>query len=129
MADVRATLARIPGIAATVGQPLGHRIDHMLSVPRANIAIKIFGSDLNKLFAIGNQIKASIAGLNGLVDLNVEQQIEVPQIQIRANRDLLATYGISMNQFNEFIDVSFGGEKLSDIYEGQRRFDLVLLLK
>jgi CzcA family heavy metal efflux pump len=128
MADVRATLARIPGIAATVGQPLGHRIDHMLSGTRANIAIKIFGSDLNKLFAIGNQIKASIAGVNGLVDLNVEQQIEVPQIQIRANRDLLATYGISMNQFNEFIDVSFGGEKLSDIYEGQRRFDLVLRL-
>ena len=128
MADVRATLVRIPGIAATVGQPLGHRIDHMLSGTRANIAIKIFGSDLNKLFAIGNQIKASIAGINGLVDLNVEQQIEVPQIQIRANRDLLATYGISMNQFNEFIDVSFGGEKLSDIYEGQRRFDLVLRL-
>jgi Cu/Ag efflux pump CusA len=100
----------------------------MLSGTRANIAIKIFGSDLNKLFAIGNQIKASIAGVNGLVDLNVEQQIEVPQIQIRANRDLLATYGISMNQFNEFIDVSFGGEKLSDIYEGQRRFDLVLRL-
>ncbi len=128
MTDVRATLARIPGIAATVGQPLGHRIDHMFSGTRANIAIKIFGSDLNKLFAIGNQIKASIAGLNGLVDLNVEQQIEVPQIQIRANRDMLATYGISMNQFNEFIDVSFGGEKLSDIYEGQRRFDLVLRL-
>ena len=128
MADVRATLARIPGIAATVGQPLGHRIDHMLSGTRANIAIKIFGSDLNKLFAIGNQIKGSIAGINGLVDLNVEQQIEVPQIQIRANRDMLATYGISMNQFNEFIDVSFGGEKLSDIYEGQRRFDLVLRL-
>jgi CzcA family heavy metal efflux pump len=128
MADIRATLVQIPGIAATVGQPLGHRIDHMLSGTRANIAIKIFGSDLNKLFAIGNQIKASIAGVNGLVDLNVEQQIEVPQIQIRANRDLLATYGISMNQFNEFIDVSFGGEKLSDIYEGQRRFDLVLRL-
>ena len=128
MTDVRATLARIPGIAATVGQPLGHRIDHMLSGTRANIAVKIFGSDLNKLFAIGNQIKTSIAGINGLVDLNVEQQIEVPQIQIRANRDMLATYGISMNQFNEFIDVSFGGEKLSDIYEGQRRFDLVLRL-
>jgi CzcA family heavy metal efflux pump len=128
MADVRTILARIPGIAATVGQPLGHRIDHMLSGTRANIAIKIFGSDLNKLFTIGNQIKSSITGINGLVDLNVEQQIEVPQIQIRANRDMLAAYGISMNQFNEFIDVSFGGEKLSDIYEGQRRFDLVLRL-
>lgn len=128
MTDVRATLARIPGIAATVGQPLGHRIDHMLSGTRANIAIKIFGNDLNKLFALGNQVKSSVTGIEGLVDVNVEQQIEVPQIQIRANRDMLATYGISMNQFNEFIDISFGGEKLSDIYEGQRRFDLVLRL-
>jgi Cu/Ag efflux pump CusA len=120
MADVRATLAKIPGIAATVGQPLGHRIDHMLSGTRANIAIKIFGNDLNKLF--------SITGTEGLVDLNVDQQIEIPQIQIRANREMLAGYGISMNQFNEFVDISFGGEKLSDIYEGQRRFDLILRL-
>ncbi|MRR21392.1 efflux RND transporter permease subunit, partial [bacterium] len=128
LADVRVTLAGIPGIASTVGQPLGHRIDHMLSGTRANIAIKIFGNDLNRLFAIGNQVKSSVDGIEGLVDVNVDQQIEIPQIQIRANRDMLATYGISMNQFNEYIDVSFGGEKVSDIYEGQRRFDLVLRL-
>ncbi|MCJ7820164.1 MAG: efflux RND transporter permease subunit, partial [Bacteroidales bacterium] len=128
MAEVRATLARIPGIAATVGQPLGHRIDHMLSGTRANIAIKIFGNDLNKLFTLGNQVKSSVTGIEGLVDVNVDQQIEIPQIQIRANREMLAIYGISMNQFNEFVDISFGGEKLSDIYEGQRRFDLVLRL-
>ena len=128
MADVRATLTRIPGIAATVGQPLGHRIDHMLSGTRANIAIKIFGNDLNRLFTIGNQIKTSVIGIEGLVDINVDQQIEIPQIQIKANREMLASYGISMNQFNEFVDISFGGEKLSDIYEGQRRFDLILRL-
>ena len=128
MAEVRATLARIPGIAATVGQPLGHRIDHMLSGTRANIAIKIFGNDLNKLFTLGNQVKSSVTGIEGLVDVNVDQQIEIPQIQIRANREMLANYGISMNQFNEFVDISFSGEKLSDIYEGQRRFDLVLRL-
>lgn len=128
MADVREKLAGIPGIASTVGQPLGHRIDHMISGTRANIAIKIFGTDLNKMFSIGNQIKASIANVEGLVDVNVDQQVEVPQIQIRANRDMLAHYGISIMQFNEFIDVAFGGEKLSDIYEGQRRFDLVLRL-
>ena len=128
MAEVRATLARTPGIAATVGQPLGHRIDHMLSGTRANIAIKIFGNDLNKLFALGNQVKSSVTGIEGLVDVNVDQQIEIPQIQIRANREMLAIYGISMNLFNEFVDISFGGEKLSDIYEGQRRFDLVLRL-
>jgi CzcA family heavy metal efflux pump len=128
MADVRATLSRIPGIAFTVGQPLGHRIDHMLSGTRANIAIKLFGTDLNKLFSTGNEIKSAIIGVEGLVDVNVDQQVEIPQIQIRANRDMLARYGITMEQFNEFIDISFGGEKLADIYEGQRSFDLVLRL-
>ncbi len=128
LADVRAKLAGIPGIASTVGQPLGHRIDHMLTGTKANIAIKIFGNDLNRLFALGNQVKSSVKGIEGLVDVNVDQQIEVPQVQIRADRDMLSAYGISMNRFNEFIDIAFGGEKLSDIYEGQRRFDLILRL-
>jgi CzcA family heavy metal efflux pump len=128
MTDVRAKIAGIPGIAATVGQPLGHRIDHMISGTRANIAIKVFGTDLNKMFTMGNEIKNAISDVEGLVDVNVDQQVEIPQIQIRANRDMLAQYGITIEQFNEFIDISFGGEKLSDIYEGQRRFDLVLRL-
>ena len=128
MADVRSTLSGIPGIAFTVGQPLGHRIDHMLSGTRANIAIKLFGSDLNKMFSLGNAIKSSIVDVEGLVDVNVDQQIEIPQIQIRANRDMLAQYGITTQQFNEFVDIAFGGEKLADIYEGQRSFGLVLRL-
>lgn len=128
MADVRETLASIPGIAFTVGQPLGHRIDHMLSGTRANIAIKLFGNDLNKMFTIGNQIKNSIVDIEGLVDVNVDQQVEIPQIQIRANREMLASYGITLEQFNEFVDIAFGGEKLSDIYEGQKSFGLVLRL-
>lgn len=128
MSDIRTTLSRIPGIAYTVGQPLGHRIDHMLSGTRANIAIKLFGNDLNKLFSLGNQIKSSVTGIEGLVDLNVDQQIETPQLQIRANRDMLARYGITMQQFNEFVETAFGGEKLADIYEGQRSFDLILRL-
>lgn len=128
MIDVREKIAGIPGIAATVGQPLGHRIDHMISGTRANIAIKVFGTDLNKMFVIGNEIKSAITGVQGLVDVNVDQQVEIPQIQIRANREMLAQYGITTAQFNEFIDISFGGEKLADIYEGQRRFDLVLRL-
>lgn len=128
MTDVRSTLSRIPGIAFTVGQPLGHRIDHMLSGTRANIAIKLFGSDLNKMFSLGNEIKSSIADVEGLVDVNVDQQIEIPQIQIRANRDMLAQYGITVQEFNEFVDIAFGGEKLADIYEGQRSFGLVLRL-
>jgi len=128
LADVRKTLSRIPGIAFTVGQPLGHRIDHMLSGTRANIAIKLFGNDLNRMFSVGNQIKSAIVDIEGLVDVNVDQQVEIPQIQIRANRDMLAQYGITIEQFNEFIDIAFGGEKLADIYEGQRSFDLVLRL-
>lgn len=129
MADVRQTLAAIPGIAFTVGQPLGHRIDHMLSGTRANIAIKLFGTDLNRMYFTANEIKGAITGIEGLVDVNVDQQIEIPQIQIRANRNMLAEYGISVERFNEFINIAFGGEKLSDIYEGQRSFDLVLRLK
>lgn len=128
MEEVRSKLSAIPGIAYTVGQPLGHRIDHMLSGTRANIAIKLFGSDLNKMFDVGNEIKASILDIEGLVDVNVDQQIEIPQIQIRANREMLTFYGISLEQFNEFIDIGFGGEKLSDIYEGQQSFELILKL-
>ena len=126
--DVRATLAGVPGIAATVGQPLGHRIDHMLSGTRANIAIKLFGTDLNKMFMLGNQIQNAISDIEGLVDVSVEQQTEIPQIQIRANREMLASYGISFEVFNEFVEIAFAGKKLSDIYEGQQRYDLVLWL-
>lgn len=126
--DVRAKLATVPGVAATVGQPLGHRIDHMLSGTRANIAIKIFGTDLSRMFMLGNQIKSSVEGINGLVDVSVEQQTETPQLQVRANRGMLAKYGISIEDFNKFVELAFAGEKLSDIYEGQRSFDLVLRL-
>jgi len=128
MSEVRATLSSIPGITYTVGQPLGHRIDHMLSGTRANIAIKIFGPDINKMYVLGNNIKSKIEKVEGLVDINVEQQINVPQIQIKANRQKLIKYGISIKDFNEFIEVAFGNEKLADIYEGMRNFDLVIKL-
>ena len=128
LADVRASLGGIPGIAFTVGQPLEHRIDHMLSGTRANIAIKLFGTDLNRMFATGNEIKSAILDVQGLVDVNVDQQVEIPQIQIRPRRDLLAQYGISLETFNTFVEVGFGGEKMADIYEGQRSFDLMLRL-
>ncbi|MDR1122014.1 MAG: CusA/CzcA family heavy metal efflux RND transporter [Dysgonamonadaceae bacterium] len=128
MADVRKKLAGIPGVVTTVGQPLGHRIDHILSGTRANIAIKLFGNDLNTLFSLGNQIKNAIAGIPGLADVGVEQQTEVPQLQIRANRLLLARYGISIEQFNRFVSTAFSGEKMGEIYEGQRSFDLILRL-
>jgi CzcA family heavy metal efflux pump len=126
MADVRQTLAGIPGIAVSIGQPLGHRIDHILSGTKANIAIKLFGSDLSSLFLIGKQIQRSIEGIEGLVDVSVEQQTETPQLQIRANRGMLARYGISIEAFNQFVEQAFAGEKLAEIFEGQRSFDLVL---
>ena len=126
MEDVRAKLANVSGANITIGQPIGHRIDHMLSGTRANIAIKIFGTDLAKLFSISNEIKAAITPISGLVDLSVEQQIEIPQIQIKAKRDMLNHYGIPVGQFNEFVDVAFAGEKVSEVYEGNRSFDLIL---
>lgn len=128
LADVRSRLANIPGVVTSVGQPLGHRIDHMLSGTQANIAIKIFGSDLSSLFMMGNQIKNSIQEIEGVVDVAVEQQTEVPQLQLRANRLMLAKYGITIDDFNRFINFAFPGEKLADIYEGERSFDLVIKL-
>jgi len=126
MADVREKLAGVTGANITIGQPIGHRIDHMLSGTRANIAIKIFGNDLNKLFTLSNEIKAKIQNVEGLVDLSVEQQVEIPQIQIKAKREVLNQYGITIGQFNEFVDVAFAGEKVSEIYEGNKTFDLML---
>ena len=126
--DMRRRLAGVPGIAATIGQPLGHRIDHIMSGTRANIAIKLFGTDLSKMYMIGNQIKGAIEGIDGLVDLSVEQQTETPQLQTRANRAALARYGISIEDFNNFIEQAFSGRKIADIYEGQRSFDIILRL-
>ncbi|MEX2594110.1 MAG: efflux RND transporter permease subunit, partial [Anditalea sp.] len=107
-------------------QPLGHRIDHMLSGTRANIAIKLFGTDLGKMFSLSNQVKETITGIEGLVDVSVEQQVEIPQVQIRANREMLAKYGITVGEFTEVVDVAFAGEKVSEVYVGARSFDLVL---
>jgi CzcA family heavy metal efflux pump len=126
MTEVREKLAGVSGVNITIGQPIGHRIDHMLSGTRANIAIKIFGTDLNKLFTLSNEIKNEIQSIEGLVDLSVEQQVEIPQVQIKAKRDMLNHYGITIGEFNEFVDVAFAGEKVSEVYEGARTFDLIL---
>jgi CzcA family heavy metal efflux pump len=126
MADVREKLAGVTGVNITIGQPIGHRIDHMLSGTRANIAIKVFGHDLNQLYRISNEIKAAISDIDGLVDIGVEQQVEIPQVQIIANREMLHHYGITIGAFNEFIDVGFAGEKVSEVYEDAKTFDLIL---
>ncbi|MDE5609111.1 MAG: efflux RND transporter permease subunit, partial [Bacteroidales bacterium] len=127
--EVRHKLAEVPGVVTSVGQPLGHRIDHILSGTQAAVAIKVFGPNLSRLYALGNQIQAEIADVPGVVDLNVEQQTLTPQLQIRANRAMLARHGITVAQFNRFVQLAFSGAKVGDIYEGQRRFDLVVRLK
>ncbi|MGK0314943.1 MAG: CzcA family heavy metal efflux pump [Saprospiraceae bacterium] len=123
---LRSKLSIVPGANITIGQPIAHRIDHMLSGTRANIAIKIFGEDLNRLFTTGNDIKRAIEGIDGLVDISVEQQTEVPQVSIVPNRIMLAKYGIKMSAFADFVDVALAGEPVGQIFEGQRSYDLVL---
>jgi len=126
MEDIREKLGSVPGVAFTVGQPLGHRIDHMISGTRANIAIKIFGDDLSTLYLTGKRIEAAINSIPNLVDVTTEEQTEVPQLQLRANRERLAHYGITVEDFTNFVEWGFSGEKMTEIYEGQRRFDLIL---
>ena len=121
-------MASVPGVVTSVGQPLEHRIDHMVSGTQADLAIKIFGPDLNRLFTTGNLIKALLGEFENVVDVNVEQQVETPQLQIRANRERLALHGITMEQFNAFVEAAFPGKKLGEIYEQERSFDLILRL-
>ena len=124
--EVREKLESLPGVNIEVGQPISHRIDAMLSGTRANIAIKIFGPDLNRLYSLGNRVKAAIADVEGVADLNVEQQVERPQLKIVPNRDLLAKFGITMAEFNRSVGLLLGGETVSTVFEGNRSFDLTL---
>ena len=129
VADVRERLAKFPHVVTSVGQPLEHRIDHMVSGTQADLAIKIFGPELPVLFSKGTEIKDLLAtAFPEVVDVNVEQQREIPQIQIRANRDSLAHYGITMDQFNAFIEASFPAKKVGSVYEKGRSFDIILRL-
>lgn len=123
--DVRSKLSAIPGINFEVGQPITHRINHMLSGTRSAIAIKLFGTDLKEMYKIGNKIKDNIEDIDGLVDLMVEQQVEIPQIQITPKRNMLASYGIKVKDFLEFVDVAFAGENITNVFEGERSFNLV----
>ena len=124
--DVRQKLSVITGANIEIGQPISHRIDAMLSGTQASIAIKLFGDDLNKMFTIGNQIKDAIQDVEGIADLNVEQQIERPELKIIPKREMLAKYGISLPDFNEFIAVNMAGEVVSQVYEQGKSFNLIV---
>lgn len=124
--DVREKLSTISGANIEIGQPISHRIDAMLSGTEANIAIKLFGTDLNRMFQIGNQIKDAVKGIEGLVDLKVEQQIERPQLTITPKRDILAKFGIPLQEFQEYVNVMLGGEVVSQVYDDGKTFDLTV---
>ena len=124
--EVRQKLAVLPGVNIEIGGPISHRIDAMLSGTKANIAIKLFGSDLNKMYEIGQKIKTSISGVEGIADINVEQQVERPELNITPRREMLARYGISLPEFAEVVKVMMEGEVVSTVYEGNRSFDLTL---
>jgi CzcA family heavy metal efflux pump len=124
--DLRNSLAAIPGTNITIGQPIGHRIDHMLSGTRANIAVKIFGPDLYQLRSLAEAVRMQMEGVVGVVDLAVEQQVDVPQVRIKPRRDAMASYGVSVEDLAESIDIAFNGEVASQILEGQENYNLVV---
>ena len=128
-AEVREKLSTISGANIEIGQPISHRIDAMLSGTQANIAIKLFGDDLNRMFQLANDIKAKIQDIPGIADLNVEQQIERPQLVIRPRREMLARYGITLPQFSEFVSACLAGEAVSQVYEQGKSFDLVVRVR
>lgn len=126
MADLRKRLQSIPGVNIEIGQPISHRIDAMLSGSEAQIAVKIFGPDLDKLYEIGKKIQEEMAEIDGMVDINIEQQIPRPQIDIRPRRDMMARYGITMPEFNRFVQVALAGLPVSQVNSGTLPFDITL---
>lgn len=124
--ELRSKLNELPGVNVEIGQPISHRMDAMLSGTEAQIAVKLFGSDLNRLFATGQQIKSIMSGVEGVTDVNIEQQIERPQINIVPRRDMLARYGITMKDFTEFIDVALAGKAVSQVYDSGLPYDITV---
>jgi len=126
MEEVRDRLTGLQGLNLNIGQPLGHRIDHMLSGTRASIAIKLFGTDLGTMYQLANEIRDNIVEVPGLVDLNVEQLVEIPQLQIRPRREMLARYGIPQNGLTHFVETAIAGEKYAEVYDDNLNFDLIV---
>lgn len=126
--ELRSKLGEIPGANIEIGQPISHRIDAMLSGTQAQIAIKLFGDDLNRLFSIGNKIKNIITDIDGVVDANIEQQVERPELQIIPRRELLARYGITMDRFRQIMDVALAGKTVSQVYEDGLPYNLTIIL-
>ncbi len=124
--EIRRKLSKIKGIIFEIGQPISHRIDAMLSGSKANIAIKLFGNDLNRMFYFANQIKTNIENVEGIGDLTVQQQVEIPELHIKPKREMLAKYGIPINSFARFIEFAFGGVRVSEVFEKEKNYPLIL---
>ncbi|HEY0710515.1 MAG TPA: efflux RND transporter permease subunit [Polyangia bacterium] len=129
MADIRKALAEIPGAAVTIGQPLSHRIDHMLSGTRANIALKLFGEDLETLRAMAEQIKKITEATPGAVDVSIEQQTDIPQMAIRVDREAVARHGLTTGEVVEMVEAAFTGVTVGAILEGQRSVEIIVRLE
>ena len=129
MQEVREKLGTLSGANIELGQPISHRIDAMLSGTKAGIAIKLFGDDLNYLYLYANRIKSAISDVEGIADLNVEQQTERPQLQIVPKREMMAKYGVTMPEFAEFVEVNLAGAVVSQVYEKGKVFNLIVRAK
>lgn len=124
--ELRHRLSDIPGVNIEIGQPISHRIDAMLSGSKAQIAVKLFGPELDRLFKVGNSIKKEISAIPGIVDVNIEQQVERPELSIKPKRDMLTRYGITLSSFSQFVETIMSGKNVSQVYEDGVSFDLTV---
>lgn len=129
LADIRRNLEQIPGVSVSIGQPISHRIDHLLSGIRAQVAVKVFGDDLALLREKAAEIETLLQGIPGVVDLSVEKQVLVPQVEVALNREELKRYGLKTGEVTDLIQTALGGETVSEVLEDQKRFALVVLLE
>lgn len=129
MRDLRKRLSAIPGVNIEIGQPISHRIDAMLSGSEAQIAVKLFGNDLDRLYLIGSEIKRHMEDVPGIVDVNIEQQIGRPQLDIKPRREMLARYGIPIGEFARFINVALAGQVVSQVYEESLPYDITVKIE
>lgn len=127
--DLRHRLSKLPGVNVEIGQPISHRIDAMLSGSEAQIAVKIFGDNLDELYSLGKEVAAAMDEVEGIVDINLEQQIPRPEIEIVPRREMLAKYGISMPEFTRFVNIALRGETVSKVYSGSLPYDITLRFK
>ncbi len=128
LAEIRALMAKFPGMVVNVGQPISHRLDHMLSGVNAQVAVKIFGDDLEILRAKAEEVRLAMAAVPGVVDLAVEKQVLIPQLRIQINREAARKYGIQVGDLAHTLESALYGAKTTEVLDGQRRYDVVVKL-